>query len=61
MKKKDTRQNQKNHKTFDTAMEVVSNIAIVVVTFLVFYICSVYQSSFRNMYVKIVGNIIYII
>lgn len=38
MKKKDTRQNQKIHKTFDAAMEVVSNIAIVVVTFLVFYI-----------------------
>ena len=38
MKTTDTRQNQKIHKTFDVAIEVASNIAIVVVTFLVFYI-----------------------
>lgn len=38
MKTKDTRQNQKIHKTFDAAIEVESNIAIVVVTFSVFYI-----------------------
>jgi len=38
MKTTDTRQNQKIHKTLDAAIEVVSNIAIVVVTFLVFYI-----------------------
>ena len=38
MKTKDTRQNEKIHKIFDTAIEVASNIAIVVVTFLVFYI-----------------------
>lgn len=38
MKTTDTRQNQKNYKNFDAAIEVTSNIAIVVVTFLVFYI-----------------------
>jgi hypothetical protein len=38
MKTTDTRQSQKIHKTFDAAIEVASNIAIVVVTFLVFYI-----------------------
>ena len=38
MKTTDTRQNQKIHKNFDAAIEVTSNIAIVVVTFLVFYI-----------------------
>lgn len=38
MKTTDTRQNQKIHKSFDAAIEVTLNIAIVVVTFLVFYI-----------------------
>lgn len=38
MKILDTKKNQKIHKTFDATMEVVSNIAKVVVTFLVFYI-----------------------
>lgn len=38
MKTINTRQNQKIHKSFDAAIEVTSNIAKVVVTFLVFYI-----------------------
>lgn len=58
MKKKDTRQNQKIHKTFDAAMEVVSNIAIVVVTFFsILHFVPFYPSSFSNMYIKIVGRV----
>lgn len=38
MKKRDTRQDKKFYKTLEIAIELVSDIAKVVVTFLVFYI-----------------------